>query len=294
MLDFRVNTFLTVCESGNYTKAAEKLGLTQPAVTQHIKFLEDRYKVRLFVKEGKNMRLTATGEIMRELFTTLSADCKKIDRRIKKLNEEPKSLIMGTTSSIGEYVMPSVIKKYLEINPKARISMEVNNTASLFDMLKKGKVDFLILEGKFDKNAYWHRLFSEEKFVCLCSPDKEPAGGSADIESLFENRLFLREAGSGTREIFESTLKEMGYSKKNFKAVTEVGSINAIKSLVAEGCGISFMFEAAAREELKSGRLKKIDVNDFDTNQEFNFVCLKNTMFLDEFEKFFSFAENNK
>ncbi|MCD8090538.1 MAG: LysR substrate-binding domain-containing protein, partial [Clostridiales bacterium] len=242
----------------------------------------------------KNMRLTNAGEIMRELFTTLNADCKKIDRRIKKLNEEPKSLTMGATSSIGEYVMPSVLKRYLELNPQAKISMDVENTANLFEKLKTGKVDFLILEGKFDKNAYWHRLFSIEKFVCLCPPAYMPAEEEMDIENLFKNRLFLRESGSGTREIFESSLKEMGYSKKSFKAITEVGSLNAIKTLVAEGCGISFMFEAAAEEELKSGKLKKINVKGFNTDHEFNFVCLKNTMFLDEFEMFFDFAVKNK
>lgn len=294
MLDFRIKTFLTVCESGNYTKAAEKLGLTQPAVTQHIKFLEDRYKVRLFVKEGKNMRLTGTGEIMRDMFTTLNADCKKIDRRIKKINDEPKSLVIGVTNSIGEYVLPSVLKKLLEKRPNTRISIEVENTSYLFDMLKKGSVDFLILEGKFDKNAYCYKLFSKEKFVCLCSPLSGLGDKAESIEELFSNRLFLREKGSGTREILENVLKQMGYSKDGFKYTTEVGSLNAIKFLVADNCGITFMFEVAAAEELKCGRLKKIDIKDFEICQEFNFVCLKETMFMEEFNEFFEFAVNNR
>lgn len=293
MLDFRVNTFLTVCESGNYTKAAEKLGLTQPAVTQHIKFLEDRYKVRLFVKEGKNMRLTGTGEIMRDMFTTLNADCQKIDRRIKKLNGEPKSLIIGVINSIGEYVLPSILKKYLEREPEAKISIEIGNTDGLLDMLKKGRADFLISEGKFDKNTYCCKLFSREKFICLCSVSSELAGKSVFVEGLFPNRLFLGETGSGTREILENNLRQTGYSADNFSSVTEIGSLNAIKALVADNYGISFMFEVAAAEELKTGRLKKVDIKGFDICHDFNFVCLKDTMFMEDFNKFFDFAVNN-
>ena len=94
MLDFRVNTFLTVCELGNYTKTAEKLGLTQPAVTQHIRFIEDRYKVKLLLKDGKSMKLTEAGEALRDMFITLQADEKKIGRRLSELNQKPGPLVM--------------------------------------------------------------------------------------------------------------------------------------------------------------------------------------------------------
>lgn len=294
MLDFRVKTFLTVCESGNYTKAAEKLGLTQPAVTQHIKYIEDRYKIRLFVKDGKNMRLTSEGELMQEMLITLNSDCKKIDRRIKQLGEEPGTLLMGATKSIGEYVMPDILQKYLEENPAVRISMEVENTSYLLDILKKGIIDFCIIEGKFNKNSYWHRLFSRERFVCLCKPDHPLAGKSSDIDGLFEERLLIRERGSGSREIFQNFLYQMGYTKKNFKGITEIGSIDVIKRLVEKGLGITFMYEVAALDEIKNGRLGIIDVKGFEVSHEFNFVCLKNSMFVNEFTEFFDFAVKNR
>lgn len=294
MLDFRVNTFLTVCENGNYTKAAEKLGLTQPAVTQHIKYIEDRYKIRLFIKDGKTMRLTPEGSLLREMFITLSSDCKKIDRCIKKMNDESKALLMGVTKSIGEYVMPNILQKYLETNPSVRISMDVENTAYLLDYLKQGTIDFCIIGGKFNKNAYWHKLFSREKFVCLCSSSNPLAGKSADIEQLFGERLFLRENGSGSREILKSSLNQLGYNESNFKTVTEIGSIDVIKRLVKNGLGITFMHEAAALKEIKSGSLAVINVKDFDISHEFDFVCLKNSMFIDEFDGFFDFAVKNR
>ncbi|MCC8015229.1 MAG: LysR family transcriptional regulator [Eubacterium sp.] len=294
MLDFRVNTFLTVCENGNYTKAAEKLGLTQPAVTQHIKYIEDRYKIRLFVKDGKTMRLTPEGGLLREMFITLSSDCKKIDRYIKKMSDEPGALLMGVTKSIGEYVMPDILQKYLETNPSVRISMDVENTAYLLDYLRQGVIDFCIIGGKFDKNAYCHRLFSIEKFVCLCGSSNPFAGKTADIEQLFGERLFLRENGSGSRDIFKSSLNQLGYNESNFKTVTEIGSIDVIKYLVKKGMGITFMYEAAALKEIKSGSLSTIDVKGFDISHEFSFVYLKNSMFADEFDDFFNFAVNNR
>ncbi len=294
MLDFRVNTFLTVCDSRNYTKAAEKLGLTQPAVTQHIKYIEEKYKVRLFVKEGKNMRLTKSGELLRDMLMTLSADCSKIDERIKKIADEPKSINMGATKSIGDYVMPRIIKKYLDRNPYARISMQVENTSHLLNLLKKGKLEFAIVEGQFDKNMYWYKGFYKEKFVCLCSPDSKLGDKTVSFEDLFGERLIVREKGSGSRSILENCLEQIGFSFRNFHSVIELGSIDIIKRLVEDNFGIAFMYEVAAREELEKGTLKQVNVKGYGLSHEFNFVCLKDTMFLNEFKDFFDFAMENK
>ncbi len=294
MLDFRVNTFLTVCESKNYTKAAEKLGLTQPAVTQHIKYIEEKYKVRLFVKDGKNMRLTKSGELLRDMLITLSADSNRIDERIKKIADEPKLISMGATKAIGQYVMPHILEKYLDQNPQIKISMEVENTSRLLSMLKTGRLEFAIVEGQFDKSMYWYKLFSNEKYICICSPKSELGDRTVSIEELFNKRLIVRESGSGARNILENHLSQMGFSFDNFKPYLELGSIEAIKRLVGDDYGIAFTYEAAAKEELKRGKLKQVHVKGCDLTHEFNFVCLRDTMFLKEFEDFFDFAVNSR
>lgn len=294
MLDFRVKTFLTVCELGNYTKAAEKLGLTQPAVTQHIKFIEDRYRVKLLTKDGKTMKLTRPGEVLRDMFITLQADEEEIKRRITGIEGEPKPVVMGGSKSICENVMPRIAKKYIEANPSAQFVMYVDNKTNLLRKLKDGELEFLIADGRFDKNTFWHKTFSKEKMVCLCQPGSDMAGKTVPIERILKERIIVRETGSGTREIFENALENNGYSTEDFAGCTVIGNINGIKNLVADGCGVTFMFEAAAEKELKEGRLSVVDVEGFDIKHEFHFICLKDSMFLGEFQSFFDFAVNNK
>ncbi len=294
MLDFRVNTFLTVCELGNYTKTAEKLGLTQPAVTQHIRFIEDRYKVKLLLKDGKSMKLTEAGEALRDMFITLQADEKKIGRRLSELNRKPGPLVMGTTKSMGEYVMPRIIKKYTEAYPLSGLLMEVENSAKLVEKLKKGELEFLISEDSFDENIFWSRSFSKERLRCLCSPDSELADKTVSAEMLFENRIIIREEGSGTRKNLDNLLKQMGYSLRNFSSALVVGSPSAIKKLVADNCGITFMYESAAEKELHNNTLSSVNVEGFDKTYEFNFICLKDSMFINDFGYFFDFASENR
>ncbi len=292
MLDFRVNTFLTVCETKNYTKAAEKLGLTQPAVTQHIKYIEEMYNVRLFFKEGKNMCITPEGELLRDMLITLRADCAKIERRLKSVSEKTGSIKMGATKAFGEYVLPSIIEKYMDSVAETKLVVQVENIESLLYMLQKGSLDFVFAEGQFEKNRYNCKTLGKYKVVCISS-SKNPLNEKADIEDLFKNRLIVREKGSGTRDMFEQKLEHFGYDFGDFKSVVEVGSVDVIKKMVEDDYGITFIPEKVVKNEIDMGVIKKIDISDFEIISEVNFITLKNTMFIKDFEHFFDFANKD-
>lgn len=288
MLDFRLETFLTLCKTRNYTKTAGELHITQPAVSQHIKYLENYYGCKLFHYSGKILTLTTQGEKLKSFVMTMKAN----SGRIKELmGEEDNSypITFGATLTIGEYVMGDIIKSLLKEHPDIRLTMEVDNTKELLEKLKDGQVDFVLLEGQFDKCKYSSMLFSREEFIAVCSSESPLVLREVELEELFNERLILREYGSGSRDIFEQVLYEYNLTIDSFKSVTEIANIKVIKELVRENLGITFIYREAVKDDLKKGILKEIKIKDFQVEREFNFVFLKESIHFQEYKEWFNY-----
>ncbi len=279
MLDFRYQTFLTLCLCGSYTKAAEQLNITQPAVSQHMKYLEEFYGCKLLEQVKRTLRLTPQGELLKEYVTTVFSDAKHLKENICSLQPAALQFSFGATLSIGEYVMPRILSRLLARFPEMKISMPVANTQVLLERLKRGELDFILVEGLIDKSEYDTTLFSLERFVPVCSPHSKFARREVEFQAITGSRLILREKGSGTREILENILEEKNYSLHAFEKIIEIGNMAAIKQLVSDDLGITFLFEAAARKELEEGKLSVMNIPGFSEQREFNFVLLKDSFF---------------
>lgn len=286
MIDFRHKTFLELCKVKNYTKTAEILHITQPAVTQHIKYLEEIYGGRLFSYSGKNLTITSKGKKLYECTLRMVADSKRIKEMITA-HDENITISFGATLTIGEYVMPSVLSRVMKDRKNLHFNMFVENTESLLLELQNGKISFAFLEGFFDKSKYGYRLFSNEEFIAVCSSRSPLKNGKHSLGELLKERLILRERGSGTRDILEQFLHEKSLSKDNFESIIEIGNMSAIKELVAQNEGITFMYKAAAQKELVNGELYKMDVEGFEVSREFNFVYLKDSIHENDYLKWF-------
>ena len=286
MLDFRMETFLTVCRYMNFTRASEKLNITQPAVSQHIRFLEKHYNTKLFRYEGKKLRLTGAGEILRNASLTMMHDEQSMQNEMQETEKEAE-IRFGATRTIGDSVMGSVLEKYLARYPQARIHMEVENTHDLLVRLDEGRIDFALVEGFFKKSEYDFQIFSREKYIAVCSPDYVFQNTPDCIEKLFRERLLLREEGSGTREVLERCLEAHNLSVQDFDKRMEVGSMQTIKELTKAGCGITFLYEAAVRRELEEGSLRQIPLQDFPVTHEFAFIWRRGSIYADWYRELF-------
>ncbi len=297
MIDYRLNTFLTLCELRNYTKTAKKLFITQPAVTQQIKYLEHHYGVSLFKYENKNLVLTPAGKELHSFALTLVKDCEKITQQLSN-SKQNMSFKFGATLTIGQYVMPNILEYIFKKNPNTCLSMIVDNTSVLLKLLNEGKIDFAIIEGNFNKSEYSHELFSMEDFIGICHPNSKYANGLFSLDDLFNDTLILREKGSGTRDVFEQLLYEQNLCIDSFKSICEIGSLPAILSLVSSNCGISFMYKKAAQNYINSNTVSSININGLPIKREFNFVWLKNSRFSFLYNDFFEicrhFNDNKK
>ena len=243
MLDFRIKTFLELCRLKNYTKTAQYLHITQPAVTQHIQYLEREYGTSLFDHAAHKFTLTPKGELFYWWALSMEASSKKIQEQLRKPASAARHYRFGVTLSIGEYVMPELLTSYLTQYPDRTVSMIVENTDSLMHKLDEGKIDFAIIEGSFDKNRYSHVLLSNERFIAVGGEKGGFPKACGTLDELTQYPLVIRERGSGTRMIFETILKEHNLSLDQFKRYSEVGNFKTIKRLVQEGIGITFAYE---------------------------------------------------
>ncbi len=293
MLDHRIETFLILCRTGSFTNTAEKCHITQPAVSQQIKSLESDYGGPLFLRKGKRPVLTDKGQRLLHFANTLQADAKKAIERIKAEGAKPR-LDFGATLTIGEFFLPPILNDYLGQFPEAEIKMLVDNTKVLLSSLDEGKIDFALIEGNFDKYSYTHHLLSQEDFIAVCGPDHPFAGKDLDFADLFSTRLILREEGSGSRDILETVLHERNTDFHHFHAVTEIGNINAIKTLTASGKGITFIYREAVKKELMEKTLLPLKIRGFQCLREFNFIHLENSFFQDEYRHFFEFCRGRR
>jgi DNA-binding transcriptional LysR family regulator len=281
MLDFRINTFLTVCEYMNFTKAAEILCITQPAVSQHIKYLENTYNTKLFEYEGKKIKLTKAGELLYQTSITMKHDEEYLKGKIKEEQLGITSIKFGATLTIGEFILPVKLNDYFNKNKNKnmKITMIVENTKELLYKLEHGEIDFALVEGYFTKSEYNYVVYSKENYICVVSKDYEFKKKPKILEDLLEETLIVREKGSGTRDILEKNLEEQNLSTNDFRKVIEIGNINSIKYLVKNNNGITTLYEAAVKEELENGTLKKVEVSDLQKNHNFYFIWRKNSAF---------------
>lgn len=291
MLDFRMETFLAVCRYMNFTRAAEKLNITQPAVSQHIRFLEKHYNTKLFRYEGKKLELTEAGEILKNASLTMMHDETAMQDEMKRAGES-EELRFGATRTVGDVLGGKMIFNYLEMYPNTHIHMIVENTRELLKKLDEGEIDFALVEGFFKKNEYDFQKYSEEPYIAVCSPDYPFKKKPKRIEDLFGERILIREDGSGTREVLERYLESCNLSIGNFRQTVEIGSMHTIKELTKLKCGITFLYETAIWEELESEALVKIPLEDFHIVREFTFIWRRGSFYADKYrEKFGYFSK---
>ncbi len=285
MLDFRIDTFLCVCKEMNFTHAAEKLNITQPAVSQHIKFLEKEYNTSLFVQNGKKLYLTDQGKLLYKKMNQIKNDELKLKSSLEGHNSGSQSLSFGVTMTIGEYAISEPIGRFSKLYPDTNIEIHFGNTKELLSNLHEGIIDFALVEGYFPANTYKSLVFKTEEFIPVCASCHEFSRKPKKLTDLFNERLLVRELGSGTRNILERVLAVQNFSISDFEHYIQVENMHTINQLLLADCGISFLYKAAVEKELANKSIAKIPLQDFSVKHDFTFIWPKESIFSENIEK---------
>ncbi|MCD3351422.1 LysR family transcriptional regulator [Clostridium botulinum D/C] len=298
MLNNKLITFLTLAKVRNYTKTAEILNLTQPAVSQHIKFLEEYYGMKFIKKQGKNSLLTEEGEEFLEYVREAELRERILREKLKNKFFLEKKYNIGATLTIGGYVLPKVLGKYKECHPNTDIILNVFNTDAILEKILKDEFELGVIEGPFDKNKFKYiKLKNDELVLAVAKGHPFSNMEYVNLEDVMNGKLILREEGSGTRKYFEREVKKQGYDSRNLNVYMEVGSIDAIKALVEANLGYTIISKEAIKRECSLGVIKIVNIKNNNLKQvnfyrEFNFVY-RAEMLSDYLKNFIQFCLKN-
>lgn len=290
MLDNRLETFIVLTELKNYTKTAERLHMTQPAVSQHIRYLEDYYEVELLQKRGRELYLTCEGESLLKYAVKAKILAAKVREELAKKGQWGR-YVLGCTLTIGEYLIPDIMVEYSRKGSGTEISLSIENTKRVLESLEREELDLGIVEGSFNRKRYEHRLLKLDDLILVASPENPISKReSIELEDLLKEKLILREAGSGTRRRFEAEAYLRGVDIEEFHYI-EVGNLNVIKGIVEKNMGVSIISREAVRDELKRGKLVELKIKGVTLEREFNFVWLKESYNMEFIEAFIEYCQ---
>ena len=249
-MDSKLHTFLTLCQTMNYRIAAERLHLSQPAVTKQIQALEQAFHTKLFRYDGHMLHKTEACLLLERY--AISQQYQFEELQLSMADKKRLKLRIGATKTIGDYVLIDAIKEYLS-TPAHELSLVVDNTKHLLQMLDENQLDFAVIEGTFSKTKYDSYLLRMEPFVGICAKSSPLCAKTVTVEQLLKQTIIVREEGSGTRRIFEERLTAAGYELSDFFREVSISSFVSIKALVAGGIGISFLYHSVVAQEKDIG-----------------------------------------
>lgn len=271
MENFRLKVFRVVASHLNFSRAAEELLLTQPAVTQQIKALEDEYGVSLFDRSGGRITLTPSGQALLPYALKMQEISK--EAQIAVANASGKlggQLGLGASQTIGQYLLPTLVAGFLRENPRVSVSAKSGNTDAILEALAEHKIQLALIEGPALRKDIHVEPFMQDHMVLVVPASHEWANNDVDLISLKDAPLLMREFGSGSRRVIEHALVEAGLNKKDLKIRMELDSTEGLLSAVEAGLGVTFVSHWAVRNQLALGTLKLARVRSLELSRMFS------------------------
>ena len=292
MIDPKVKTLLALVEIGNYTKTAQHLSLTQPAVSHHIRQIEEEYEIKIFHSGKKTLSLTPEGEVLVKYAKRLMAIEQKLTHALEDSKNSVRRYNVGTTTTVGEYVVSQLFITYCSEHPGSHINIVTDNMNNLLNKLQSYELDWAIVDGRVPTEGFESILLGSD-YLCLVVSPLHPFAKrkSVSLAELKNERFILRSPTAGTRARFESYLLNHAEDIRNFNILIEIDNINTIKELVYSNLGITVMSHSACREEETSGRLVTVPVVNFNVTREINIIyhhSFEDTEVLGEIRKIYN------
>lgn len=261
MITSHLLVFVTVAEKKNFSRAAEALNLTQPAISQQIQSLEEFYGTKLFERTSKRVELTRAGEVLlpyaKEILNISAVAKGAVDDLVGKVTGK---LTIGATFTIGEYILPLVLADYAKRFPDVEVSVLIANTEEIGEKALDHSIDIGLVEGRLvHRNLKLTPLMEDE--MVLFAPANHPlVGQPVTIAELSAEPYILRELGSGTRVVAEEVLASLGVHPAK---VFSMGSTQSIKEAVEAGMGLAILSKWCIRKELQYSTLAQLSPTGF-------------------------------
>lgn len=276
MVDTKLQSLVKIVETGSFTRAAEALGLTQPAVSQHVRLLEEEFGVKIFDHSHNRFQLTQEGELIVGFARREMALYRNLLSALRDQKTELRSLTIGITHSAESSNVIEALAAYVAHFDDLNLKLLTKTTDKLYGMLKNFEVDFAIVEGSVSDPDLCSMLVDTDSLVLVVSPHHALADRkTVPLERLKEEKMILRLPNSNTRNLFKASLESQGRSVDEFNVVMEIDSIASIKDLVRREFGVSVLSKSACMDEIRKGKLVALGIEELTMRREIHLVYHK-------------------
>jgi DNA-binding transcriptional LysR family regulator len=286
VLDYhKLRIFKAVADLKSFSKAAQMLFLSQPTVTLQIKKIENYLGMTLFRRYKSNLELTEEGKVLYQFASKIIEDYMNMEENLKNVRKTS-VLYIGCSSTIGDYLLPKIITKFISENPEVSIKIFIGNSKEVEDgVLSKifniGLVEDNIISNKLDVSEFY-----EDEIILIASKNNSISEYLKTQNELKNYKFIFREFGSGTRNIVEQSLKI------KISPSMEVSSSKAIAKIVQNSDYLAFVSKLVAEDLINDGHLKKIEVDDLKITRKFSIITQKNIRLSSVENRFYAFLKN--
>jgi len=260
MADRRLQVFHAVARQLSFTKAAEVLFMTQPAVTFQIKQLEEHLNTRLFERGHGRISLTPAGDLVLDYAERILGLSSELETRLAEMTGQMRGpLLVGASTTIAEFMLPPILGEFNSHYPQVRSRLTVANSETIEHRIAENSLDIGLVESESRLPGLLSEVCCDDELQVICAPDY-PLAKFAEIEpaTLLEYEFISREPGSGTREVTDAYLRAAGIAPEALKTQMELGSPEALKGVVGTGLGFAIVSRASFAKERQLGSLVAI------------------------------------
>jgi DNA-binding transcriptional LysR family regulator len=294
MSDRRLKVFHTVARLLSFTKAAEELHMTQPAVTFQVRQLEEYFNTRLFDRTHNKVSLTPAGERVAEFAERIFDLYDEMENRVRDLTGEISgALTIGASTTIAEYMLPALLGEFKNRYPDISLRLKVSNSEGIVSMVEQNVIDLGVVESPVNNKNLIVEVCHDDHLVVVAAPDHElvKRGGKVSASDIVRYPFVSREEGSGTRDVIMHYLLEHKVTPSDMTFSLELGSPEAIKGAVEAGMGITILSRSIIGKELKLNMLAELEL-DPPLTRPFSFVRQRQKFRVTIMEKLLEFAQS--
>lgn len=265
MSDFRLKVFYEVQKSLNFSKAAEVLCITQPAVSKHINALENDLGVALFSRTKHGVKLTKEGEIYADYAREILSLYDEAKFKMNEFRNVYKGIItIGASTTIAQYILPEIVAQFIKKHPHVSVNLLSSNTEDVENMMINDKIDLGFIEGISGKPQLKYIETWNDELICVCNPHHPLAGKeNCRLAEILQFPWVIREQGSGSLDVLFSRLKQEGISKNKVSVEAHLGSTESIKSYLEFSDAVGFLSVFSVKNEILNGKLRIVDIKNF-------------------------------
>ena len=293
MSDRRLKVFHTVAKLLSFTKAAEALHMTQPAVTFQVRQLEEYFNTRLFDRTHNKVNLTQAGERVAEFAERIFDLYSEMENSVRDLTGEISgALTIGASTTIAEYMLPALLGEFKNRYPEINLRLKVSNTEGIVSMVEHNVIDLGVVEAPVSNKNLIVEVCHDDQLVVVTPPGHELAkrSGKVKAKDLLKHPFVSREEGSGTRDVVTQYLVDEKIAPTDLDVCLELGSPEAIKGAVEAGMGVTIMSRSIIGKELKLKTLAAVQL-DPPLARPFSFVRQRQKFRVTVMEELLDFAQ---